>query len=261
MVRLDGNERIADLTPVVITAATAILNLTNFNETIGSLASTAAGKVTLGSGVLTAGGNNLSTTNSCVISGTGGFIKKGSGTLIFTGANTYTSNTVVAAGTLQLGASELIANTSPLVISNGATFNMTWNGTNYSETVASLAGAGSVVLGTTLTAGTTSTTTFSGGISGAGAFTKVGTGCKYSAAQIPSAARRPSAPAICRSMAVRPAARSPDRVCRDLVRQWRGWNCCREFRRDKFTWHQRAGNFEQRRGDVGGRRQLRLGNQ
>ena len=172
IVRLGGNERLSDLVPVLIAAS---LELNGFNETIGSLAGT-GGTVKLGGGFLTAGGNNLSRTNAAVISGTGGFTKTGAGVLIFTGANTYTSNTIVGAGTLQLGANERIANTSPLVISNGATFTMAWNGTNYSETVASLAGAGSVVLGATLTAGNTGTANFSGSISGAGAFTKVGAG-------------------------------------------------------------------------------------
>lgn len=171
--RLGTNECLSDLLPVVITATTAIFDLNGFNETIGSLASTAAGKVTLGSGFLTAGGNNLSRTNSAVISGTGGFIKAGSGTLVLTGANTYTNTTTIAGGTLQLGASERIANTSSLVISNGATFNLN----NFSETVASLAGTGSVSLGSgTLTAGNTGTAEFAGAISGTGAFTKIGTG-------------------------------------------------------------------------------------
>ncbi len=174
IVRLGGNERISDLAPVLVSGG--VFDLSGFTETIGSLAGS-SGSITLGSGFLTAGGNNLSTTNADVISGTGGFTKAGTGAMILTGANTYTSNTVVAAGTLQIGANERIANTSPLVISNGATFNLTWNGTNYNETVASLAGAGSVILGTgTLTAGNTATANFSGGISGAGAFTKVGTG-------------------------------------------------------------------------------------
>ena len=172
-VRLGGNERLADLMPLFITSSSATFDLNGFSETIGSLASSAAGKVTLSNGFLTVGGNNLSRTNSTVISGNGGFTKVGTGTLIFTGANTYTNTTTVAAGTLQLGASERIANTSPLVISNGATFNMT----NFSETVASLAGAGSVILGTgTLTVGNSGTANFSGAISGTGAFTKVGGG-------------------------------------------------------------------------------------
>jgi autotransporter-associated beta strand protein len=172
-VQLGGSERISDLAPVLISATTATFDLNNFNETIGSLASSAAGSVKLGGGLLTAGGNNLATTNSAVISGNGGFTKTGTGVLTFSGANTYTSNTIVAAGTLQISASERIANTSPLVISNGAVFNLN----NFSETVASLAGAGGVTLGTgTLTAGNTGTANFSGTISGTGAFTKVGTG-------------------------------------------------------------------------------------
>ena len=175
-VRLGGNERLSDLMPLLITATTATFDLNNFSETIGSLASTAKGKVTLGGGSLTAGGNNLSTTNSAVISGTGGgFFKAGTGTLIFTSANTYTGNTVVAAGTLQLG--NIRSSPAPRRSSSAmARRSLTWNGTNYSQTVTSLAGAGNVILGTTLTAGNTTTTTFSGTISGTGAFTKVGTG-------------------------------------------------------------------------------------
>ncbi len=176
-VRLGTNGGISAQAPVLITLAAATLDLNNFNGTIGSLASTAAGKVTLGNGFLTTGGNNLSTTNSNVISGNGGLTFAGTGTMILTSANTYTNTTTIAGGTLELGGSSRLASTSPLVVSNGATFNMTWNGTNYSQTVGSLAGAGNVVLGTnTLTAGNTGTATFSGTISGTGAFTKVGTG-------------------------------------------------------------------------------------
>jgi autotransporter-associated beta strand protein len=172
-VQLGGSERISDLAPVLISATTATFDLNNFNETIGSLASSAAGAVKLGGGFLTAGGNNLTTTNSAVISGSGGFTKAGAGLMLLSGANTYTSNTIVAVGTLQISASERIANTSPLVISNGAVFNLN----NFSETVASLAGAGSVTLGTgTLTAGNTGTANFSGTISGPGAVAKVGSG-------------------------------------------------------------------------------------
>jgi len=62
---LGASERLSDLAPVLITATSATFDLNNFNETLGSLASSAAGKVTLGSGFLTAGGNNLSRRIHC----------------------------------------------------------------------------------------------------------------------------------------------------------------------------------------------------
>ena len=64
-------------------ASGAVLDLNGFNETVGSLAG--AGDVTLGSGTLTAGGTNASTTYSGAIFGSGGFNKTGSGTLVLTG--------------------------------------------------------------------------------------------------------------------------------------------------------------------------------
>ncbi len=173
--RLGASERLSDLVPINITSSSATFDLNSFTETIGSLAAT-AGKVTLGSGALITGGNNRTTTNTAVISGTGSYTKIGTGTQIFSGANTYTGPTIVSTGALQISTSERIANSSPLVVSNGATFNMVWNGTNYNETVGSIAGAGNVTLGGTLTAGNTSTAIFSGTISGPGAFTKVGAG-------------------------------------------------------------------------------------
>jgi autotransporter-associated beta strand protein len=171
--RLGGNERLSDLTPVTISTTSGILDLNSFTETIGSIASTAAGKITLGSGTLIAGSNNTSTTLSAVISGTGSFTKIGTGTLTNSGANTYTGTTTISGGTLQISTSERIANTSPVVVNSGGILNLN----NFSETIGSLAGAGSVTLGSgTLTAGNSSTATFSGAISGTGAFVKVGFG-------------------------------------------------------------------------------------
>jgi len=84
-------------------ASGATLDLANFSQSIGSLAG--AGTVTLGSGTLTAGANNSSTSFSGTISGTGGVTKTGTGTLTLTGANTYTGATKVSAGKLVINGS------------------------------------------------------------------------------------------------------------------------------------------------------------
>jgi len=171
--RMGANNALSALTPVNITASSATLDLNSYNLTIGSLASSAAGKVTFGSGSLTAGGNNTSTKVSAVMSGSGSFMKTGTGTLTLSGNSTYTNTTSIAAGTLQISANQCIPSASPLVVSNGAVFNLT----NFNATVASLSGAGSVTLGSgTLTAGNTSTTVFSGVISGTGGLVKIGAG-------------------------------------------------------------------------------------
>ncbi len=153
-------------------ASGAIFDLQNFNDSIGSLAG--AGSVPLGSGTLTVGNDNTSTSFSGAISGTGGLTKIGSGTLTLSGANSYTGATAINAGTLRLGAANVIADNSAVTVLAGATFNLNGN----SESIGSLAGGGSVSLGSgTLTAGGDNlSTTFSGAISGTGGLTKNGTG-------------------------------------------------------------------------------------
>ncbi len=158
-----------------VTVATgAVFDLNNLSPTIGSLAG--AGSVTLGSGTLTAGGDNTTTTFSGVISGSGGLTKNGSGTFTLSGANTYNGATTINAGTLKLGVATGIPSSSALSVSvaSGATFNLN----NFDATIGSLAGAGGVTLGSgTLSAGgDNSSSTFSGIISGSGGFTKNGIG-------------------------------------------------------------------------------------
>ena len=104
---------------------TGILDLAGGSETIGSLAGT--GTVTssvAGSIILTAGGNNTSTTFSGIIqdgSATSvGFTKGGSGTLNLSGNNTFTGNVIVSRGVLQLGAAGDGTNT-PLGTTGGST--------------------------------------------------------------------------------------------------------------------------------------------
>ncbi len=175
--RVAGGAAITDTAAVTLAnVAGATLDLNGASETIGSLAGGGAtgGNVTLGAGALTTGGSNTSTTYSGIISGTGGLTKAGTGILTLSGNNTYTGATTINAGTLQLGAANRIANTSAVTVAGGAMFNLN----NFAETIGSLAGAGTVTLGTgTLaTGGNNGTTTYSGVLSGTGGLTKQGTG-------------------------------------------------------------------------------------
>ncbi len=101
IVQLSASDQIANTSAVTI-ASSGRLDLNNFNDTIGSLASASAtSQVFLGSGTLTAS-DATSTTFAGVISETGNLIKQGAGTLTLSNANTYTGTTTVSAGTLEI---------------------------------------------------------------------------------------------------------------------------------------------------------------
>ncbi len=162
--------------------AGATLDLNNFSVSIGSLSGGGAtgGNVTLGSGTLTAGGNNTSTTFSGVASGTGGLTKAGSGTLTMTNANTYSGATTINGGSLLLtGSGDLSSSTAVNTAASGTVFDFSGISAT-GETVGSIAGAAgsSIVMGTkNLTAGGNNTSTaFAGVIGGSGSLTKTGSG-------------------------------------------------------------------------------------
>ena len=125
-----------------------------------------------GGGTFDTNGNNA--TLAGTISGSGPLTKIGAGVLTLSGSSTYSGATSVNAGTLQAGAANAFAPGSAFTVASGAMLNL--NGFN--QTIGSLAGAGSVTLGSaTLTTGTDNTsTTFSGTISGSGGLTKIGSG-------------------------------------------------------------------------------------
>lgn len=79
-----------------------VLDLNNFNQTIGSLAGggTSGGNVVLGTAILTTGGDNTSTQYDGVISGSGNVVKMGGGVWKVGGANAYTGSTTINAGTM-----------------------------------------------------------------------------------------------------------------------------------------------------------------
>ncbi|WP_131857990.1 autotransporter domain-containing protein [Bosea sp. BK604] len=108
------------------------------------------------------------------LSGAGSLEKLGAGTLLLTGANSYTGATHVAGGTLQAGAAGAFSAGSAFTVDAGARLVLA----GLDQSVGSLAGAGSVDLGTARlnTGGNGASTLFSGVISGTGSLVKEGAG-------------------------------------------------------------------------------------
>jgi fibronectin-binding autotransporter adhesin len=143
---------------------------------------TESGVSTLGSAI-TMGGNNTinvggtSLTLTGNIGETGGarsLTKSGTGTLVLSGSDSYTGTTAITSGVLKMGSVTGLGSGTAVSVSSGATLDLN----NNSTTIASIAGAGSITLGSaTLTAGSdNSTTALSGVISGTGDLMKTGSG-------------------------------------------------------------------------------------
>ncbi len=151
-------------------------DLAGFDQTVGSLSGPASiATILLGSATLTVGTDNSSPTlYGGSISGSGGLTKVGTGTQTLGGSSTYTGATNVNGGTLRAAAANALAGASAHTVAAGATLDL--NG--FSQTIGSLAGAGSTTLGAaTLTAGgNNGSTTYSGAITGPGSLVKVGSG-------------------------------------------------------------------------------------
>jgi autotransporter-associated beta strand protein len=123
--RLGAANAIPDMSAVSVPTG-AVLDINNLSETLGSLSG--GGGVSLGSGILTTGGNGTSTTFSGTIDGSGGLVKSGSGTWTLSGANTYSGATAVNAGVLAIShASALGASAGGTAVASGATLQISNN--------------------------------------------------------------------------------------------------------------------------------------
>ncbi|MFS2108614.1 autotransporter-associated beta strand repeat-containing protein [Sphingomonas sp. Sphisp140] len=164
---LGAANRLAD-TATVSVATGSTLNLGANSDTVAALS---LGGTLAGTGTLTAGQYQLTAATVNANLGAGTLANMG-GTSVLSG--TAAANTVtVQAGTLRLGASDRLADTAVLGVASGATFDLA----NYNETVASLAGTGTIALGTgRLTLASNASTGFGGAITGAGTIDKQGTG-------------------------------------------------------------------------------------
>jgi outer membrane autotransporter protein len=151
-------------------ALTNLLLDANTTATFNGPALTISGQITDNGSLVFASPSNLSI--AALIRGSGSMTQAGSGTLVLTGPGSYTGPTTVASGTLQAGAAYVLSPYSAYTVNGGATLDLG----NASQSIASLAGAGSVTLGVgTLTTGTFGTSTlFSGVISGSGGLVKAG---------------------------------------------------------------------------------------
>ena len=139
----------------------------------GNTSDVSAQLAAIGSGGATFDTNGNNVSFATTLAGSGGLTKTGGGTLTLGGAS-YTGATNVNGGTLQAGAANVFASSSAVTVASGAT--LAFNGFN--QTLASLAGAGSVTMGAGFmtVGGNNASTTFSGAISGSGGLTKNGTG-------------------------------------------------------------------------------------
>jgi len=120
----NSGPELPSLTPMTISNGGSF-DMTNASVMIGSLASTdgKGSTVLLGSGTLTVGGNNTTTTFDGSIQGVGGVLDKvGSGALVLTGSDTYTGGTTVNAGSLVVTSNAALPGGTNLTIGPGGTF-------------------------------------------------------------------------------------------------------------------------------------------
>ncbi|NCD33347.1 MAG: hypothetical protein EOL87_08020 [Spartobacteria bacterium] len=134
----------------------------------------ASGNAVAGGFGLTLGGAGNITVADPIATGANTVTKDGAGTVILSGVNTFSGALTVSAGTVQLGASDRIADTVDVAVAADATLALA----NFNDTIDSLTGAGHVTLGSgTLTVGgNDGDAIFSGDLSGIGGFTKTGSG-------------------------------------------------------------------------------------
>ncbi|MEP9357522.1 autotransporter-associated beta strand repeat-containing protein [Sphingomonas sp. KR3-1] len=142
--QLGASDRLADAAAVTVAAGTT-LDLQGFNDTVGTLA--LAGTLS-GTGKLTAATYTLDSATVDANLGTGTLVQH-SGTSLLNGA-AATGAVNLTGGTLQLGASDRLADTAAVNVATGTILNLQ----GFSDTVGTLALAGTLSGTGTLTAAT-----------------------------------------------------------------------------------------------------------
>ena len=165
---LGGSNLLADTSAVAV--AGGVLALGGNSDTVGSFA-ISGGSLT-GSGTVTAANYTLGGGTVAANLGSGAVNVTGNASLNGT-SNGTTLN--LTSGTVTLGSAGRLAATTAVAVTGSAGGALALGG---SETIGSLAGAANVTLGSSAltVGGNNQSTTYSGGLSGSGLFTKVGSG-------------------------------------------------------------------------------------
>ncbi len=108
---------------------------------------------------------------SGAVSGTGTYYKGGEGTTILTGSSTYSGYTIVNAGVLQTGTSNTLSHQSAVFVGTSGTLDLS----GFQQSVGSISGGGTILLGTAALPANAGLVTLGGSIS-TGANSVVGAG-------------------------------------------------------------------------------------
>lgn len=147
------------------------LDLNGFSASFSQIES--SGTIDLNGASLIVGADGSSSTVGGTIQGNGGLTKIGGGVLTLTGFNSYSGPTFLSGGTLRAGASHAFTGNGDYVLGGGTTLELS----GFDQSVGSLSGTGSVILGANLTVGSNNASTvFGGAIVGSGGLVKVGSG-------------------------------------------------------------------------------------
>ncbi len=157
-----------------VTGTGSIQNQSGDNIAEGAITLTANASVNV------AAGTSLSLVGGIGESALGtSLAKNGAGTLVLGGTNTFTGTLAVNDGTLQIAADNTLNGRPGVSLAATATLDLN----DFSDSLGSISGAGTVTFGTSLTGGGTlsvgangASTTFTGTITGVGDFEKTGTG-------------------------------------------------------------------------------------
>lgn len=155
----------------------------DFSQTSGTQTFSSAvvdGGMVLGSGGVTLGADDSSSTVSGVITGSGSLTKNGAGVLTVSGENTFKGVVNINAGTIAVTGNGTLGNNAAVTLNlvNAEPAVLDLSNAASAVSIGSLAGNGNLILSPVgmVVGGDNSSTTFGGFITGVGGFTKVGNG-------------------------------------------------------------------------------------